>query len=139
MKRQSTSQRLRSNQGSLFALALLLLSAAFVAHASSTVASNGTFTGKSDHITTGGVSILETSTGYAVVLESDFSLDGAPDPKIGFGNDGTFAPETLFTALENNTGMQIYEVPASIDPTKFDEVYIWCEKFSVPLGVATLK
>ncbi|MEM7353301.1 MAG: DM13 domain-containing protein [Acidobacteriota bacterium] len=122
----------------LFVLTLLLLAAAFVAQAESTVAASGTFTGKSDHVTTGGVTILETGSGYVVVLEADFSLDGAPDPKIGFGNNGKFATKTLFTPLENKTGLQVYALPKSIDPAKYNEIYIWCEKFSVPLGVASL-
>ena len=51
---------------------------------------SGTFTGASDHITTGGVQIVKTADGGAVViLDTDFSLDGAPDPRVGFGKDGT--------------------------------------------------
>ena len=123
----------------LVTFALLLAAAAFVAQAASTVAASGTFTGKSDHVTTGGVTILKTDSGYAVVLEADFSLDGAPDPKIGFGNDGKFASKTLFTPLQNDKGLQVYKLPQSVDPMQFNEIYIWCEKFSVPLGIARLK
>ena len=43
--------------------------------AGSNVAAHGTFTGASDHITTGGVSIVKTANGGAVViLDSDFSI-----------------------------------------------------------------
>ena len=123
----------------LVAVAFLAMGTAVLAQAESTVAASGSFSGKSDHVTTGGVTILETGSGYVVVLEADFSLDGAPDPKIGFGNDGNFASKTLFTPLENDKGLQAYEVPKSVDPMQFNEIYIWCEKFSVPLGVAALK
>jgi hypothetical protein len=101
--------------------------------------SHGTFTGASDHITTGGVTIVKTADGGAVViLDSDFSLDGAPDPRVGFGKDGKFADSSLLGALKNNTGTQVYFVPASINVDDFNEVYIWCLKFGVPLGVAAL-
>lgn len=100
MKLQTNHRQTISRRATLLAVALLLVGAAFVAHAASTVTASGTFTGKSDHVTTGGVSILKTSSGYAVVLEADFSLDGAPDPKIGFGKNGKFAPKTMFTPLE---------------------------------------
>jgi len=121
------------------ALTLLLLAGTFVAQAGSNVTASGTFTGKSDHITTGGVSVLHTESGYVVVLESDFSLDGAPDPKVGFGNNGKLAPGTLIAPLKDKDGLQVYAVPKTVDPSKFNEVYIWCEKFDVPLGVAALK
>lgn len=99
----------------------------------------GTFSGRSDHITTGGISIVKLNTGYVVILESDFSLDGAPAPTIGFGKDGTFDKTTEFTKLASKDGLQAYAVPANINPADFNEFYIWCSKFSVPLGVATLK
>ena len=120
-------------------LILLLTSMALIATADSSITASGTFIGQSDHVTTGGVSILKTQAGYIVVLESDFSLDGAPDPKIGFGSDGKFASKTLFTPLNNKEGLQVYEVPKTVKVTDFNEIYIWCEKFNVPLGVAKLK
>ena len=45
---------------------------------------SGTFTGANEHVTTGGVKIVKTENGGAVViLDSDFRLDGAPDPRSG--------------------------------------------------------
>ncbi len=104
----------------------------------STLASQGTFEGLSNHVTSGGVSILKTENGYVAVLEADFSLDGAPDPTLGFGNNGTFDTDTIFTKLENINGLQAYAIPANIDVSSFSEFYVWCAEFSVPLGVAAL-
>lgn len=104
-----------------------------------TIAAKGTFTGASDHITTGGVSIVKTDNGGTVViLDTNFSLDGAPDPSVGFGVDGQFVPASDIGKLTNINGLQVYVVPASINVDDFNEVYIWCEKFAVPLGVAEL-
>ncbi|MEP3231881.1 MAG: DM13 domain-containing protein [Hyphomicrobiales bacterium] len=100
----------------------------------------GTFTGASDHITTGGVQIVKTANGGAVViLDSDFSLDGAPDPRVGLGKDGTYVAATDLGNLGHLTGVQVYIVPAAVNVDDFNEVYIWCRKFGVPLGVASLK
>ncbi|MEL6998559.1 MAG: DM13 domain-containing protein, partial [Pseudomonadota bacterium] len=55
-----------------------------------------------------------------------------------FGKDGKFVDPTDFEPLRENSGSQVYKVPANINPEDFDEVYIWCRKFSVPLGVASL-
>ena len=108
--------------------------------AGSNVAAHGTFTGASDHITTGGVSIVKTANGGAVViLDSDFSLDGAPDPRVGFGVNGVYKDASDLGELVSKTGIQVYIVPPSVNVDDFNEVYIWCRKFAVPLGVAALK
>lgn len=104
----------------------------------SQVVASGTFEGRSSHETSGGVSILKTASGHVAVLEGDFSLDGAPDPTLGFGKSGSFAQATEFTELKSNTGLQVYAIPDGVNPSDFDEFYVWCRKFSVPLGVAAL-
>ncbi|SPH22068.1 hypothetical protein ASD8599_02815 [Ascidiaceihabitans donghaensis] len=126
------------------ALALSLSAAAFTSLTTSavaeTVAASGTFTGASEHITTGVVQVIKQDDGSAlVVLGDDFSLDGAPDPRVGFGKDGAFVAATDLGKLENLNGKQVYKVPASVNVDDFNEVYIWCLKFGVPLGVAALQ
>ena len=74
-----------------------------------------------------------------VVLGEDFSFDGAPDPKVGFGRDGVYDESAQLHALKSKAGRQEYTVPSSIDPTRYNELYIWCQRYSVPLGVAKLK
>lgn len=101
------------------------------------IVATGEFSGLSDHVTTGDVTIRKDGASYIVVLEANFSLDGAPDPTLGFGN-GDFIAETQFSALNSKTGKQVYTLPAGLDPADFSQIYVWCEQFSVPLGVATL-
>ena len=122
-------------------LASLLTALVFALGASLASAADersGTFTGLSNHITTGGVSVVETADGWEIHLHEDFTFDGAPDPRVGFGKDGTFVDPTDFEPLRSDAGAQVYKVPAEIDPTEFSDVFIWCRKFSVPLGVASL-
>ena len=102
-------------------------------------AGTGTFTGLSNHITTGGVEVVQTATGWEIHLKDNFTFDGAPAPRVGFGRNGKFVDPTDFEPLRSNAGAQVYKVPAGIDPSAFDEVYIWCRKFSVPLGVAKIR
>ncbi|MEX3017476.1 DM13 domain-containing protein [Gymnodinialimonas hymeniacidonis] len=120
--------------------ALGIAAATFATAASAdTIAASGTFTGLSDHITTGGVTIVETSGGGSVViLNADFSLDGAPDPSVGFGINGEYVAASDLGELTSINGLQAYPVPAGLDVTDFTEVFIWCDEFSVPLGVAAL-
>ena len=123
-------------------LAAATIAATFILTGFSALAgteAQGTFTGASGHVTSGGVQIVQDGDGFVVKLAPDFSLDNAPDPKVGFGKDGKYVEGTLIGKLDSLTGEQTYRVPAGLDATDFTEVFIWCEKFSVPLGVATVK
>ncbi len=121
-----------------FALAAFTASLSTGAFAHDEVRS-GEFSGRSEHVNTGGVTLSKHESGYTVELGKNFFLDGAPDPKVGFGINGEYIDGTLIGVLESNTGAQTYRVPAHLNAEVFTEVFIWCEKFGVPLGVATLK
>ena len=99
---------------------------------------SGSFTGASGHKTSGQVEVVKTADGWEVHLKDDFTFDGAPDPRVGFGASGKFAPKTDFEPLQSKAGAQVYKVPANVDPAAYDEVYIWCRQYSVPLGVARI-
>jgi len=101
---------------------------------------SGTFVGANKHITTGNVSVVRTANGGTVViLDKNFSLDGAPDPRVGLGRDGKYDSSADLGKLVKVKGLQAYAVPAGVDISKYNEVYIWCRKFSVSLGVASVK
>jgi len=97
----------------------------------------GMFLGESGHVTSGTVEILRENGRTTVVLKADFTFDGAPDPKVALGRDG-YDKSTILGPLKANTGAQSYEVPAGIDTEAYNEVWIWCEQFNVPLGLARI-
>jgi len=97
---------------------------------------SGTFEGRSKHETRGQATIVQTDAGYELRFAKDFYLDNAPTPSVGFGNDGEF--ELRIADLERKRGAQTYSLPASFTPANYSQVYVWCDDFAVPLGVATL-
>lgn len=101
-------------------------------------AGEGSFSGLSNHVAKGDVSLVETDSGWEIRLQDSFWFDGAPDPRVGFGKDGKFVAATDFEQLRENAGAQVYKVPGHLDPADFNEVFIWCRKFSVPLGKARI-
>ncbi|MEM6973711.1 MAG: DM13 domain-containing protein [Pseudomonadota bacterium] len=101
------------------------------------VTARGSFVGKSNHVTTGHARVVFDQGRVLIELEEDFTFDGAPDPKVGLGNDG-FDAESIIAPLRSNSGRQLYALPAGLDIGRYREVWIWCERFSVPLGVAEL-
>ncbi len=122
----------------ILALSLWVFLASLPVAAAPEVLASGRLEGRSRHTARGGVTLLRTEQGTLLVLDRDFAFDGAPDPKLAFGKGG-YARETLFSELASNDGAQVHVVPARIDVTRYDEVWIWCEKFDVPLGVASLR
>lgn len=101
------------------------------------VTATGVFIGKSNHVTTGGASIGRVGNQWVVILANDFNFDGAPDPHVALGSNG-YRKDASLSKLESNTGQQVYAIPASLDVADFNEIWIWCDKFAVPLGVASL-
>lgn len=97
----------------------------------------GSFEGKSNHVTTGQVKLVTEGDKTFVELQSDFKFDGAPDPRVALGNNG-YDRTMLLGKLHSNSGKQRYQIPARIETSGVNEVWIWCKKFNVPLGVATL-
>ncbi|GBE43644.1 electron transfer DM13 [bacterium BMS3Bbin10] len=125
----------------LFSLSLLgavLIAASPAALSAQEILGQGVFSGESGHETSGSVSIVKTARGIEVRLGSNFSLDGAPGPYLGFGNNGKYDASTQFSKLNSNSGAQVYKVPDGIDVAKYGEIYVWCRPFNVPLGVAKL-
>ncbi len=120
-------------------LATAMLLSGFAVRADSHAA-RGLFQGASNHQTTGEVEIVKAADGnYQIVLGDNFSFDGAPDPRVGLGSNGKFDSRSDAGALASNSGGQSYAVPAGVDAKSYNEVYIWCRKYSVPLGVAKVK
>ncbi|MGB3407766.1 MAG: DM13 domain-containing protein [Jannaschia sp.] len=93
----------------------------------------GSFTGAARYGIGGRAEIV----GNQVNLLDDFRFGNAPDPKVALGRDG-YDPKTLMGLLKAKSGASSYTIPAGIDPGQYNEVWIWCERFNVPLGVAKL-
>jgi hypothetical protein len=120
-----------------FAAAAVALFATVTALADHHLVGTGSFSGKSDHVTSGSVAIEKSGEGFVLKLGDDFNFDGAPDPKLAFGKDG-YQKATLFSKLQKNKGAQTYPLPADYNPADYNEVWLWCQKFDVPLGLAKL-
>jgi hypothetical protein len=132
-------QRLKTESRRALSAAAMLAFIVMASSANAGDARQGSFKGLSNHVTTGTVTLVKVDDSYVIELGTDFVFDGAPDPKVAFGKDGKYDPATLIELLRANTGAQSYVVPASINPEDFNEIYIWCEKYSVGLGVASIK
>jgi hypothetical protein len=98
----------------------------------------GTFVGMSGHESSGGFSVYRDGQGYSIRFHADFLFDGAPDPRLGFGK-GKYLPTTEFAKLTHLQGEREYRLPLSSQLEQYSDFWIWCEKFSVPIGRVDLK
>lgn len=99
----------------------------------------GLFEGLAGHSGEGTASLVSVNGKYFVRLEDDFRVTNGPDLYVGFGKDGAYAADGEIARLKGNIGGQNYEVPAGIDVSQFNEVWIWCRAFSVPFAKAKLQ
>ncbi len=103
----------------------------------------GSLSGRKGYKVSGSVEVTKAGGKTQVVLGEDYVFDPAknpPDIKIGFGNGEQYAKGSkIHDKLTLKQGAGTFEVPADIDTDKYDELYIYCEQFTVILAVAPLK
>ena len=102
----------------------------------------GSLSGRKGYNVSGDVKVTKANGKTIVSLGENYVFDpnkNPPDIKIGFGSGESYAKGSkIHDRLSVKKGAAEFEVPASIDTDKYDELYIYCEKFTVILAVAPL-
>ncbi|GLZ80973.1 hypothetical protein Afil01_57800 [Actinorhabdospora filicis] len=111
---------------------VLLASGTFVAH---------------EHETTGTVQLVRQPDGGVVLAIAGLATSDGPDVHVWLTDQAVTADgwkvfddgyHREIGKLRANNGDQVYDVPADVDLAKVTSVSIWCERFSVSFGAATL-
>jgi hypothetical protein len=99
----------------------------------------GTFVDKA-HPTDGSAAVLGNGSGQRFVRFENFETDNGPDLNVYLVNSSTgdVSDSIDLGDLKGNIGDQNYEIPADVDLSVYDTVVIWCVRFSVSFGEATL-
>jgi len=99
----------------------------------------GSFVGTTKFRVKGTTEIFRENGKWFVRLGPDFSESGAPDPKVALGNkaEGGYQDGTILGLVEAN-GESVYALKPGLDIGDYDQVWIWCERFNVPVGHADL-
>jgi hypothetical protein len=100
-----------------------------------------------EHQTTGEAIVSQLPDGSRVLRLENFETSNGPDLRVYLSagsNDAAFGREygkdfVELGVLKGNLGSQNYSVPAGIDLAKYRNAVIWCKRFSVGFGVATLR
>lgn len=98
------------------------------------------------HKTNGLATIYRLANGSLVLRLTQFATSNGPEVRVYLVaatdvQDEASAKQAGFVdlgALKGNIGDQNYDVPATVDLTKYRAVSIWCRRFSVNFGAAPL-
>jgi Electron transfer DM13 len=98
------------------------------------------------HDTKGTATVLSLANGARVLRLSGFETSNGPDVRVYLvAAADAMDNETVTTAgfvelgpLKGNIGDQNYDVPATVDLSKYRTVTIWCKRFGVNFGSAPL-
>lgn len=98
------------------------------------------------HETRGAATIHQLADGKRVLRLSGFETSNGPDVRVylvaaAAAKDNATVQRAGFIdlgSLKGNKGDQNYEVPASVDLGKYKAVSIWCARFGVNFGAASL-
>ena len=105
-------------------------------------ARTGSLSGRKGYNVAGTVKVRKAGGKTTVAFEDNYQFDpnkNSPDIKIGFGNGENYVKGSkIHDKLTIKKGAASFEVPAGIDTDKYNELYIYCEKFTVILAVAPL-
>lgn len=97
----------------------------------------GELHGSGNHHATGRAVVSDGPFGAILALK-ELQVDPVPDGRVYLAHGGDHRSGIELGRLEQFSGDARYTIPASVDPSGFDSVVIWCEKFQVEIGRATL-
>jgi hypothetical protein len=113
--------------------------------AATEVLGTGDFRGLA-HETKGAATVHQLADGKRILRLSNFETSNGPDVHVYLvaaevAKDNETVKQAGFIdlgSLKGNKGDQNYEVPADADLSKYKSVSIWCARFGVNFGAATL-
>jgi hypothetical protein len=103
-----------------------------------------------EHATSGTVEVIEVAAGHRVLALRGLNTSNGPDLHVWLtdapvidGRDGWHVfDDGLYVSLgplKGNIGDQVYDIPADVDLGLYTSVTVWCDRFDVSFGAATLQ
>lgn len=114
--------------------------------ADAVILSSGSFQGLA-HQTKGVASIYRLPGGKRILRFTEFETSNGPDVRVYLvrapdAKENETVQRAGFIdlgAMKGNRGSQNYDLPAEADLSKYQSVSIWCRRFGVNFGAASLK
>lgn len=103
------------------------------------VVGQGDFVAQAGHDVVGAAFVVQQPEGLLLVLP-ELEAENGPDLQLYLSPraDGSVDGGVRIAPLKGNRGTQTYELPPGTDLAGLPNVVIWCDRFDVPFGTATL-
>lgn len=100
----------------------------------------GDFSGSGRYSTGGQAVVLGNGTGQRFLRFENFETSNGPDLNVYLVNSSTGDVSDFVDLgdLKGNIGEQNYEIPADVDLSVYDTVWVWCVRFGTGFGSAEL-
>jgi hypothetical protein len=98
----------------------------------------GMLSGFPGHNASGKASISKDGMGKAILELTGIKVDKVPDGRVYLAKGGDYKKGIELGKLEQFTGDVRFPIPENTMLDDYDSVVIWCKKFDVEIGKATL-
>lgn len=98
----------------------------------------GMLSGFPGHNASGKASISKDGMGKAILELTGIKVDKVPDGRVYLAKGGDYKKGIELGKLEQFTGDVRFPIPGNTMLDDYDSVVIWCKKFDVGIGKATL-
>lgn len=99
-----------------------------------------------EHSTTGKALLIHAPDGTTTLRLEDLKTSNGPDLRVYLSaaapnaSWGAFDDDFIeLGKLKGNIGSQNYDVPSGVDLARYGTAVIWCKRFSVPFGAASVR
>lgn len=97
----------------------------------------GIFSDAPQHDCSGNAAVIKENDVRSLVFYN-FETDNGPDLRVYLSRSQQVSDGFILSELQTNVGNNVYPLNDSIDHLVYNNVIIWCERFGVLFGTATL-
>ncbi|HEX9756263.1 MAG TPA: DM13 domain-containing protein [Nitrospiria bacterium] len=102
-------------------------------------ARTGMLEGAEGHKAAGKVSIVHIEKGKTLLRLSSATIDKVPDGRVYLAKDGDYQKGVELGKLKKFSGDLEFKIPHNVDTEDYNSVVVWCKKFNVEIGRASLE
>ena len=98
----------------------------------------GMLAGTGSHHAAGTVSVTKDQSGHKTLNLTEIRVDQVPDGRVYLAKHGDYRTGIELGQLTQFSGAVDFPIPGTVNLAEYDSVVIWCKKFNVEIGRASL-
>ena len=98
----------------------------------------GMLAGAGSHQAAGMASVTKDQSGHKTLNLREIRVDQVPDGRVYLAKNGDYRTGIELGKLTQFSGTVDFQIPGTVNLEEYDSVVIWCKKFNVEIGRASL-